>query len=76
MKSTEGYYLNKEQYFEGIAKDVCEYHIGGYQVLAKYLKDRKKRKLSWEEIEHYRKVVAIARTIEVVVVEVIMVREK
>jgi len=66
MKSTEGYYLNKEQYFEGIAKDVCEYHIGGYQVLAKYLKDRKKRKLSWEEIDHYRKVaMTIARTIEV-----------
>ena len=47
-------------------------------MLAKYLKDRKKRKLSWEEIEHYRKVaMAIARTIEVVVEEeVIMVREK
>ncbi|MCW3130216.1 MAG: hypothetical protein N2V75_08990 [Methanophagales archaeon] len=69
-------YFNKEQYFEGIAKDVCEYHFGGYQVLAKYLKDRKKRKLSWEEIEHYRVAMAIARTIEVVVEEVIMVREK
>nr|QNO56436.1 hypothetical protein OHJJKADD_00008 [Methanosarcinales archaeon ANME-1 ERB7] len=34
--------------------------------MAKYLKDRKKRELSLEEIEHYRKVAkAIARTIEV-----------
>jgi hypothetical protein len=45
---------------------VWEYQIGGYQMLAKYLKDRKKRELSLEEIEHYRKVAkAIARTIEV-----------
>jgi predicted helicase len=59
-------YFNKEQYFEGISKAVWEYQIGGYQVLAKYLKDRKKRELSLEEIEHYRKVAkAIARTIEV-----------
>ena len=59
-------YFNKGQYFEGISKAVWEYQIGGYQVAEKYLKDRKKRKLSWEEIEHYRKVaMAIARTIEV-----------
>ena len=56
----------KEQYFEGVSKVVWEYQIGGYQVLAKYLKDRKKRELSLEEIEHYMKVAkAIERTIEV-----------
>ena len=34
--------------------------------MAKYLKDRKKRDLSLEEIEHYRRVAkAIERTIEV-----------
>jgi hypothetical protein len=34
--------------------------------MAKYLKDRKKRELTWEEIEHYRRVAkAIERTIEV-----------
>ena len=59
-------YFNKEQYFEGISKAVWEYQIGGYQVMAKYLKDRKKRELSLEEIEHYRRVAkAIERTIEV-----------
>nr|QNO57199.1 hypothetical protein LOCNCDEO_00010 [Methanosarcinales archaeon ANME-1 ERB7] len=59
-------YFNKEQYFEGVSKAVWEYQIGGYQVMAKYLKDMKKRELSLEEIEHYRKVAkAIARTIEV-----------
>ena len=59
-------YFNKEQYFEGVSKAVWEYQIGGYPVMAKYLKDRKKRELSLEEIEHYRKVAkAIERTIEV-----------
>jgi hypothetical protein len=45
---------------------VWEYRIGAYQVLAKYLKDRKGRKLSSKEIEHYMKVAkAIERTREV-----------
>ena len=65
-EKTERVYFNKEQYFEGIPKAVWEYQIGGYQVAAKYLKDRKKRELSQEEIEHYMKVVkAIEMTIEV-----------
>ena len=59
-------YFKEEQYFEGVSKAVWEYQIGGYQVMAKYLKDRKKRELSLEEIEHYRRMAkAIARTIEV-----------
>ena len=65
-EETKRVYFNKEQYFEGVSKVVWEYQIGGYQVMAKYLKDRKKRELSLEEIEHYRKVAkAIDRTIEV-----------
>ncbi len=59
-------YFNKTQYFDGISKEVWEYQIGGYQVMDKYLKDRKRRELSKEEIEHYMKVAAaIKRTIEV-----------
>jgi len=59
-------YFNKVQYFEGIPKEVWEYRIGAYQVMEKYLKDRKKRELSQEEIEHYMKVMkAIEMTIEV-----------
>jgi len=48
--------INKEQFFEGISKEVWEYRIGAYQVMEKYLKDRKKRKLSLDEINHYMKV--------------------
>ena len=39
--------------------------IGAYQVMEKYLKDRKGRKLSLDEINHYMKVAkAIRLTIE------------
>ena len=65
-EENERVYFNKTQYFEGIAKAVWEYQIGGYQVLAKYLKDRKGRELTKEEIEHYMKVAkALKRTMEV-----------
>jgi predicted helicase len=65
-EENERVYFNKAQYFEGISREVWEYQIGGYQVLAKYLKDRKGRKLSSKEIEHYMKVAkAIERTREV-----------
>ncbi|NQE53851.1 hypothetical protein C5S29_09685 [ANME-1 cluster archaeon GoMg3.2] len=62
----ERVYINKTQYFEGIEKKVWEYQIGGYQVLDKWLKDRKGRVLSLEDIKHYCRVVtAIRRTIDV-----------
>ena len=57
-------YINKTQYFEGVPKDVWEFHIGGYQVCEKWLKDRKARTLSWDDIQHYQKiVVALKETI-------------
>jgi len=59
-------YFNQNQYFEGIPQEVREYHIGGYQVCDKWLKDRKGRKLSLDDIKHYCKVVtALKKTIDV-----------
>jgi len=58
-------FVNKEQYFEGISKEVWDYRIGAYRVMEKYLKDRKGRKLSLDEINHYMKMAkAIRLTIE------------
>jgi predicted helicase len=50
-------YINKTQYFGGIEPEVWEFHIGGYQILHKWLKDRKGRTLSWDDIQHYQKIV-------------------
>jgi len=38
-------HINAGKYFEGITPEMWEYRIGGYQVLEKYLKDRKGRPL-------------------------------
>jgi hypothetical protein len=48
--------INKDQWFKPVPKDVWEFHIGGYQVIEKYLKSRKGRELSLAEIEHVRDV--------------------
>jgi hypothetical protein len=50
-------YINKEQYFEGVPPEVWEFHVGGYQVCEKWLKDRRGRTLSFEDLTHYQKVV-------------------
>jgi hypothetical protein len=56
-------YINKEQYFEGITPKVWNFHIGGYQVCEKWLKDRKGRALEHDDIEHYQRTVsALAET--------------
>jgi predicted helicase len=59
-------HINPEKWFTGIPSEVWEYHIGGYQVAEKWLKDRKGRELSSEEVAHYARVVtAIAETISI-----------
>ena len=50
--------------FQGVPEEVWEFHIGGYQVCHKWLKDRKGRTLSDEDVAHYQKiVVALNETI-------------
>jgi len=58
-------FINENQYFTNIDKEVWEYMIGGYQVLYKWLKDRKGRFLSLDEILIYAKIVtSLKYTIE------------
>jgi len=59
---TKCVYLNKNQYFEGITHEVWGYHIGGYQVLEKYLKDRKGRQMT-DPATYCKIATAIAATI-------------
>ncbi len=57
-------YINSEQYFEGVPPKVWAFQVGGYQVCHKWLKDRKGRTLSSDDLHHYQKiVVALAETI-------------
>jgi predicted helicase len=56
--------INDDKHFEGITPDLWNYHIGGYQVLHKYLKDRKGKSLA-DPIHYCRMVTALALTIEI-----------
>ncbi|HRT10050.1 MAG TPA: hypothetical protein P5233_16835, partial [Candidatus Paceibacterota bacterium] len=50
--------------FRGVPENVWNFHIGGYQVCEKWLKDRKGRTLTADDLTHYQKiVVALAETI-------------
>jgi predicted helicase len=50
--------------FRGVPEAVWNFHIGGYQVCEKWLKDRKGRTLSADDIRHYHRiVVALSETI-------------
>ena len=52
--------------FIGVSEQVWDSHIGGYQVSYKWIKDRKDRTLSDEDIAHYQKiVVALTETIRI-----------
>ena len=50
-------YINDTQYFNNIPWVAWEFYIGGYQPAQKWLKDRKDRKLEFEDILHYQKII-------------------
>jgi type I restriction-modification system DNA methylase subunit len=55
----ERLYINDTQYFDAIPEPVYQFHIGGYQVLNKYLKDRKTRVLNLDEINNVESIARI-----------------
>src|SRR5581483_5818150 len=59
-------FINNSQYFGNVLKGTWEFYIGGYRPAQKWLKDRKGKKLFYEDIIHYQKIItALAKTIEI-----------
>ena len=54
-------WINDRQYFDGVPENVWNFYIGGYQVLNKWLKSRKGRKLDGKDIETFIQIVEILR---------------
>ncbi len=52
-------YINATQYFDHVPEAAWQFYIGGYQPAQKWLKDRKGRILSFDDIAHYQKIVCI-----------------
>lgn len=56
-------YINETQYFDNVPQVAWDFYIGGYQPAQKWLKDRKDRKLEFDDILHYQKIiVALSET--------------
>lgn len=57
-------WINAQQGFKEVSEEIWNFHIGGYQVCEKWLKDRRGRQLTSDDISHYQKIiVAIQETI-------------
>ncbi|MCL4464757.1 MAG: DUF559 domain-containing protein [Chloroflexi bacterium] len=54
-------YINSRQYFGSVTPEVWRFQVGGYQVLDKWLKDRKGRSLTYGDQTHYQKIVVALR---------------
>ncbi len=50
-------YINPTQYFANVPQQAWDFYIGGYQPAQKWLKDRKGRILTDEDIAHYQKII-------------------
>ena len=56
-------FINDTQYFANVPEVAWNFYIGGYQPAQKWLKDRKDRKLEFDDIQHYQKIiVALSET--------------
>lgn len=59
-------WINPEQYFANIPNHIWNFHLGGYQVSQKWLKDCKNRELSFDDLVHYQNIISIlGETIEI-----------
>ncbi|MFN6327973.1 MAG: type ISP restriction/modification enzyme, partial [Chitinophagales bacterium] len=50
-------YINDNQFFDNVPQVAWNFYIGGYQPAQKWLKDRKERKLEFDDILHYQKII-------------------
>lgn len=51
--------INSHQGFDDVPEVAWTFFIGGYQPAQKWLKDRRGRPLSWDDIGHYQKIIKI-----------------
>jgi predicted helicase len=52
-------WINREQYFEGVLREVWDFHVGGYKPCEKWLKDRRGRQLTYDNLTQYQQIVSV-----------------
>jgi hypothetical protein len=55
----EKVWINDGQYFGNVPAASWSLQVGGYQVADKWLKDRRGRKLSFDEVKHYQRILKV-----------------
>jgi predicted helicase len=63
-------FINNAQYFDNVPQTAWEFYIGGYQPAQKWLKDRKGRKLGFDDVQHYQKIIAVLAETEKIMGEI------
>lgn len=53
----EKVHINNTQYFDKVPEVAWNFYIGGYQPAQKWLKDRKNKELTYDDIMHYQKII-------------------
>lgn len=59
VRDSNRVFINKDQYFGNITDLAWDFYIGGYQPAQKWLKDRKGRTLTANDIDHYQRIIKI-----------------
>jgi len=54
-------WINADQYFDKVPLSAWEFYIGGYQPAQKWLKDRRGRALSFDDVEHYQRIITVLK---------------
>lgn len=52
-------WINDTQYFSNVPMVAWNFFIGGYQPAQKWLKDRRGRELTWDDIRHYQRIIKV-----------------
>ena len=63
-------YINSTQYFDNVSQTAWDFYIGGYQPAQKYLKDRKGRTLTQEEVMHYENIITVLQETDRIMKEI------
>lgn len=63
-------YINATQYFDGVPESAWNFYIGGYQPAQKWLKDRRGRTLSFEDVRHYQQIIYVLQETERIMGEI------
>jgi len=63
-------WINNTQYFDKVPQVAWNFYIGGYQPAQKWLKDRKGRTLSFDDIMHYQRIIVALKMTEEIMTQI------